>query len=61
MFIKVIVDGQAVYEKDKIYDVNFEHRMAFGQHTIHIIIKNPSLLGLGSIIQVSGKVSISLL
>jgi len=60
MYVKIVVDGQAVYDKNNIYQVNFQHSMGFGSHTVQIIIQNPSLLGLGATIQVSGKASISL-
>jgi hypothetical protein len=60
MYVKIVVDGQSVYDKNNIYDVNYKYNMGFGYHIINIILQNPTLFGLGSRIQVSGIVSVDL-
>ena len=59
MYVKIIVDGQSVYEKNNIYNVNYNDNIGFSYHTVHIIFQNPTVFGLGSYIQISGTVSIS--
>ena len=57
MYVKIVIDGQTVYDKNNIYQVNFQQGIELGVHTVQIIIQNP---GLGSNIQVSGQASVSL-
>ena len=59
MDVKIVVDGQTVIENREINNFNFKHDMGFSNHIIQLIIQNPTLFGLGSTIQVSGKVSVS--
>jgi hypothetical protein len=56
MDVKITVDGQTVYEVKNIDDVNFLHNMGFSNHVIHIIIWNPTVLGLGATIEVTGVI-----
>ena len=61
MNVRILVDGNSVFEQSNTQTVNFNHNMGFGDHAIHIYVENPSIFGLGSTILVSGKVTISLL
>lgn len=60
MHVKIVVDGQSVYDENNIYSVNFGYNVGFGYHIIHIIIENPTVFGLGASIQISGVVSVTL-
>ncbi len=61
MNVKVVVDGRAVFEKSRTYAVDFEYSMGFGWHTVHIIISNPTVFGLGKSILVTGRVWLQVL
>ena len=61
MNVRIMLDGNTVYEQSNTRTVKFNHNMGFGEHVIHIYVENPSIFGLGSTILVSGKVTISLL
>ena len=61
MNVRIIVDGNTVYDQSNTWTVNFNHNMGFGEHAIHIYMENPSVFGLGRTILVSGKATISLL
>ena len=61
MNVKIMVDGNTVYDQSNTQTVNFNHNMGFGEHTIHIYVENPSIFSLGSTILVTGKATISLL
>lgn len=60
MDVKVVVDGQTAIENNGINNFSFKHNTGLGYHTIQVIIENPTLLGLGATIQVSGVASLSL-
>ena len=57
MNIKIVVDGMTVYERNHVYDANFKYKMNSGHHMVCIIITNPSILGLGSSILVTGEIT----
>lgn len=58
MYVKIVVDGQVVYEHEG-YQASYRSNIGFGVHVIHIHIQNPTVLGLGKAIVVSGKVSLT--
>ena len=61
MYVKVLVDGQLVYDQNNIYQANFEHTMSFGKHVVQITIQNPAaFLNLGSGIIVTGAACLSI-
>ena len=60
MKVRIIIDGQTIYEQDNTKTVNFDHSMGLGNHAISIYLENPSLFGLGSSILISGVITLNM-
>jgi len=58
LYVKIIVDGRTIFEKDRLYELNKEFYLPFGYHYIDIIFKNPTIFGLGPSISINGYASL---
>lgn len=58
MYVKIIVNGQTIFEGDRLYELNKEFYLPSGYHYIDIIFKNPTIFGLGPAISINGYASL---
>jgi hypothetical protein len=61
MNIRIVVDAQTISDQDNLPYVNFDKRMTFGLHTVHVVIENPATLGSRTLVLVTGQLSCSLI
>jgi len=59
MYVKIIANGQTIFEEDHLYELNKEFHLPYGYYYIDIIFKNPpTIFYLGPSISINGYVSL---